>query len=749
MKKLLLISFLSLNLFSSFGQVNDSYFIVTDDGTSKIYDPNFVKGKTYTWSGSSSNNFVSGRGTCMVYVNDSLVETIEANFENGVAQGIGKIIKDDQVITGSFIDGMIKGNGTIKNDEGYEYSGNLVNGIAHGYGNITYNTGSTFQGIVKNNVFWTGKYVNLRDEVSYYLRQETVEELAKNKDYNPILNEQITEYFDENFNPCDKSVASYFRKIIYEAPNKPKGIIRDFYISGSLMGEYECWYINYYDDDLKFFKAGTVKYYYTDGTPYSVIEFNQRNSICGESKKYHENGILKEISNYNEFGYLDGDKYVYDEYGNLNTAYYYNNGYLIDNVYYTIDETGLWTGNQFVDFESNSDYWSVDEEKTYAYVFDNSVIINNEKDGSYSNLNYVGLDQTIPHRIYFNCYSENTPDLSLLFDYLDENNFAFFSIDSKNISVQRYINGEISTLFSLKYKAQKGYNELFIENFEGYTTFYLNNVQVFECRSWQFTGGYSGVYIASKGFNTINQFGIQQFFSPEESQGYSNFVASGGTKAEEYGTVWDGSGSGFFISTNGYIATNYHVIEDASTIQIEYNQNGEKKTFEASVVLSDKINDLAILEISDEGFTDFESLPYELNYAVQDAGADVFTLGYPLADVLGEEIKYTNGAISSKTGIDGDITVYQISVPIQPGNSGGPLFNAQGNIVGITSARLNKEMFQSENVNYAIKLSYLKNLIDVLPNQIATNTVNKIKDLPTTEKIKALQDFIPIIHVKY
>jgi S1-C subfamily serine protease len=722
---------------------------VTDDGKSKIYDPNFVKGKTYTWSGSTVKNFVSGKGTCQIYVNDSLVETITANFENGVAQGEGEIKKDDKVITGSFIDGMLMGNGTIRDDNGYEYSGNLVNGIAHGYGKITYNKGSTFEGMVNDNIFWTGKYINLKDEVSYYLKQDSVEKLPDYEDYNPALNKQITEYFDENLSPCDKAEAQYFRKITYEAPNKPKGIIRDFYISGALMAEFECWYINYYDDDLKFFKAGTVKSYYSDGIPYSIIEFNQRNSICGESKKYHGNGILKETANYNEFGYLDGDKYVYDEYGNLTTAYYYENGYLINNMYYTIDEDGLWTSNQFVDFESNSDYWSTEEDKTYAYVFDDRVIINNEKDGSYTNWNYVGIDQTIPSRIYISCYSENTPDVSLVFDYLDGKNFAFFGIDSKSISVGRYIDEEFYNLYSLKNKARKGFNELYIQNFDGYTTFYLNNVQVFECRAWQYSGYYSGINIASKGFNTINQFGVQTFYSPEESQGFSNFVAAGGTKAEANRSAWDASGSGFFISNTGYIATNYHVIENASTIQIDYNQNGEKKTFDARVVLSDKINDLAILEISDDNFKAFEALPYELNYSVQDVGSDVFTLGYPLADVLGEELKYTNGAISSKTGIDGDITVYQISVPIQPGNSGGPLFNAEGNIVGITSSRLNKELFESENVNYAIKLSYLKNLIDVLPKPIETKTFNKIKNLPTTEKIKALQDFIPIIHVKY
>jgi S1-C subfamily serine protease len=115
---------------------------------------------------------------------------------------------------------------------------------------------------------------------------------------------------------------------------------------------------------------------------------------------------------------------------------------------------------------------------------------------------------------------------------------------------------------------------------------------------------------------------------------------------------------------------------------------------------------------------------------------------------MGDEIKFTDGKISSKTGIEGDITVYQISVPIQTGNSGGPLFDIKGNLVGITSSILNKEYFNSENVNYAIKTSYLKNLIDVMPESISLPNNIEIYNKPLTEKIKLLSDFIPIIRVK-
>ena len=157
---------------------------------------------------------------------------------------------------------------------------------------------------------------------------------------------------------------------------------------------------------------------------------------------------------------------------------------------------------------------------------------------------------------------------------------------------------------------------------------------------------------------------------------------------------------------------------------------------------------MAIIQISDPAFKTLPTIPYVFNYSIKDVGTDVFALGYPMADVMGDEIKFTDGKISAKTGIEGDIRVYQISVPIQHGNSGGPLFDSKGNLVGITSSMLNKEMFNSENVNYAIKSSYLKNLIDVMPENITLPNHLDIYNKTLTEKIKLLSDFIPIIRVK-
>jgi S1-C subfamily serine protease len=211
---------------------------------------------------------------------------------------------------------------------------------------------------------------------------------------------------------------------------------------------------------------------------------------------------------------------------------------------------------------------------------------------------------------------------------------------------------------------------------------------------------------------------------------------------------WKGNGSGFFINENGFIATNYHVIKNAKLIQVEYYQKGEKLVYNAKVIVSDKQNDLAIIKISDSGFKKLSMIPYFFGDANVEVGTEIFALGYPIADVMGTEIKFTDGKISAKTGADNDIRVYQISAPIQPGNSGGPLFDKNGKLVGITSSALNKEYFNTENVNYAIKISYLKSLIDVLHEEINLPKDLEISKKSLTEKIKILSDFVPLIRIK-
>lgn len=163
------------------------------------------------------------------------------------------------------------------------------------------------------------------------------------------------------------------------------------------------------------------------------------------------------------------------------------------------------------------------------------------------------------------------------------------------------------------------------------------------------------------------------------------------------------TGTGFFISNDGYILTNSHVIEGSSSISIILNG----KTIPATLVDYDGSNDIALLKINES----VDGLPIELKIKTKQ-GAEIAVLGYPNIGLQGNEQKATFGYINASSGIQGDTRYYQISSPIQPGNSGSPMVNEQGVVIGIASASLNQTAAiqatgtLAQNVNYAIKIAY-------------------------------------------
>lgn len=201
------------------------------------------------------------------------------------------------------------------------------------------------------------------------------------------------------------------------------------------------------------------------------------------------------------------------------------------------------------------------------------------------------------------------------------------------------------------------------------------------------------------------------------------------------------SGTGFAISSNGYIVTNYHVIDGAKSIEVKGINGNFTRKLSAEIAVSDEKNDLAIIKINDPYFTSLGSVPYTFRQALADVGESVFVLGYPMTSSMGEEVKLTNGIISSKTGFQGDISMYQISAPVQPGNSGGPLFDKNGNLLGIVSAKHT----MAENAGYAIKVSYLKNLIELLPQTINQPALNALTGKSLTEQVKIASNYTYLI----
>ncbi|MBD5362659.1 MAG: trypsin-like peptidase domain-containing protein [Bacteroides sp.] len=206
-------------------------------------------------------------------------------------------------------------------------------------------------------------------------------------------------------------------------------------------------------------------------------------------------------------------------------------------------------------------------------------------------------------------------------------------------------------------------------------------------------------------------------------------------KGSSISTEWSGTG---FALKDGYIVTNYHVIDEAKKITVKGINGNFSTSFNAIVVATDKGNDLALLRISDSSFTSFGTIPYSISATTSEVGEDIYVLGYPLTASMGDEIKLTTGVISSKSGFQGDVALYQISAPIQPGNSGGPLFDKKGNVIGVVSAKHTG----AENVGYAIKTMYLRNLVESCANSSIIPNANKVSTLPLTGKVKSEKNFV-------
>src|ERR1019366_5400504 len=152
-----------------------------------------------------------------------------------------------------------------------------------------------------------------------------------------------------------------------------------------------------------------------------------------------------------------------------------------------------------------------------------------------------------------------------------------------------------------------------------------------------------------------------------------------------------GGGSGFLIDGNGYIITNAHVLKGSAFANVI---NSDHDEFQADIVYRDEARDLAVLKINDNDFKPLKSLPYGIRKGDVDLGEEVFTLGYPRNDIT-----YNKGDLSAKTGFNGDSSRWQIEMNANPGNSGGPVLDKNGDIIGILSTREK----QAEGVAFAIK----------------------------------------------
>lgn len=196
-------------------------------------------------------------------------------------------------------------------------------------------------------------------------------------------------------------------------------------------------------------------------------------------------------------------------------------------------------------------------------------------------------------------------------------------------------------------------------------------------------------------------------------------------------------GSAFALNNRGYIVTSYHMVKSADSVFIQ-NENTERS--HAKVVYTDEAIDLAILKLDNTNVAENWQVPYGLKNKTAEIGEKVFTLGYPRADVV-----YGEGALSSMSGYSGDTSMYQISIPVNPGNSGGPLLDEQGNIVGVIKGKITG----AEATGFAIKANQIlrsldQNASDSLKTELLSPISRKqtLRNLKRSEQVKRINPYV-------
>jgi S1-C subfamily serine protease len=204
-------------------------------------------------------------------------------------------------------------------------------------------------------------------------------------------------------------------------------------------------------------------------------------------------------------------------------------------------------------------------------------------------------------------------------------------------------------------------------------------------------------------------------------------------------------GTGFLIDGKGYLVTSAHVVRNASSVIVQNNKGQE---FNTKIIHIDPNADLAILKIDDQDFKPISSLPYGISKSGIDLGEPIFTLGYPR-----DEIVYGEGYMSAITGFEGDTLACQIAVAANPGNSGGPVLDKNGDVIGVLITRqvqAQGAVFASKSKNIFKSLDAIRNDSTVIKNDstllnIKVSSNSSLKGMERTQQIKKIQDYIFLV----
>lgn len=549
-------------------------------------------------------------------------------------------------------------------------------------------------------------------------------------------------FFDKDWKTTTQPKAMFYRLITLDKNGVPMGKVRDYYITGELQWE---GVLRSFDrtNDNNNVSEGVCTWFYRSGKKQEEKTY-VNGKIEGRSTEWYESGkVSREIDYVNNLAH--GLWIEYFEGGNTRYRAEFKNGKVVGKWATQCDDFGKCQQVLREGFATADNDHGFSLTNTAQIVPQKGVLVKGDKESSLVQTMYMPLDVTrnfsIETSVIFQTGNMSTGN-GLVFGRKNWDDYYYFYITPSGYyrvgAVTDGVNVDFAKwTWSDNINRGKNNSNVLKITRSGENVIYSINKQVVHIdRFYRLAGNDIGFFTGYEQKTVLYEY-IEVRRDAEGSKNSMPAQSAAGQK-------WRGGGTGFIIDRRGYIATNYHVIENASEIEIEVVRNGQKVSHKAKVIASDKQNDLSILQIDDTTFKPYTALSYNLLTRTSDVGTNIFSLGYPLTMIMGDEMKFTDGKISSKTGFQGDITTYQISVPVQPGSSGGPLFDYDGNLVGVVNAKI----MALDNVSYAIKSSYLTNLIDVLPEKLELPRDTSLTAKPLTEKIKALSEYVVMIKVK-
>ena len=705
------------------GKINGDWKSFYDNGNRR-QESNFINGKR---EGLLRNFDINGKLSYISKWENNKKFFEETFYENGqikASYGISQLEDGSSIISGNYK--AYNEKGTLRKNYNYNENGDF-DGPTRDFNN---------EGKILLDLIWDNGNI--------------IKEIRFDKFGKEVVNlEKIGGTLVDNRFPSGE----YIRKNIYDKEMNSKDDVDDFipyyYV-------YSIWTGEYPEGDI--FK---IYLKYEDGQPqilYHTGYFDGALNLEGEAKWFYDNGKISQRANFQN-GKRNGKSYYYNEDGSFNRSVSYKDG-VKDLWNYKCDDN-----YQNCEYNYTSYFSSKDDAKEKGWNFyendDESSFVPTEPEAAKNKYYWkkkksggvirsitlpVESDDDFQFRATVDWWSgANNQYFGIIVGWKDWENFTRLMIGPNGWhKAEIYKKGVNIGMTDGKKVANSGYagpTSLNIVKINGKTIFSIDGKPIYSSEYSSLLGDEHGFYMGGVQSAVFDNVRVIRTPKNRSSTPPNNPPSNGN------GGDWAGNGSGIILTTDGYIATNNHVIEGVNDIEVEFLYNNEIKSFNAKVIQTDPTNDLAIIKIDDPSYRNLSSIPYNFKTRSADVGEEVFALGYPMAlSIMGKEIKFTDGRISSKSGFQGDITSYQSTTPIQGGNSGGPLFDSKGNLIAINSAKLKSDV--ADNVSYSIKSSYLLSLIDALPQSIKIPSSTILYSQPLTQKIKTLTKYVVLIKVR-